>query len=151
MSKTYTITTTYPHGWDALAKMDAEVVIDRRSKIEKSSSENCGALLVIVDQGSDKIGRSYTRTEVAQQLGLCGVLTETHLLTSALRQYAVIREALGLGDASEDSDWEPYEVAHLDSAEAKDYDMLCATVGIVYGPGAEAAQRKALESVLSHA
>lgn len=151
MSKVYTITTTWPHGWDASAQMSVDVLIDRHSTIERSSHSTPGgtSILTIVDQGDDKSGVSYTLAEIAEQLGLCGTLTECHLLVSALRQYAVIREACGLGDSTNDHDWEPYTAEQLDGADAKDYDLLCRTVGIVYGSEAEAAQREALSKVLT--
>lgn len=129
--------------------MFVDVVIDRHSTLTRcNESSSLGGTLVVVDQGDDAAGRGDTLATIAELLGLCGDLKECHLLTSALRQYAAIREACSLGDANTDSEWQAYDSAQLDRGLPEDYEMLCSTVGVVFGATAEAEQREALGDVL---
>ncbi len=151
MSTTHTITTTYPHGWSATAQMNIDVVTDRHAAgdvcgPDRIRSRRLDAQTILI---VDKEDRSYTLAEIAGLLGLCGELKECHLLTSALRQYACIREVLGLGDSSTDHEWQAYEMSELDRAGPEDYEMLCSTVGMVFGASAESDQREALAGVLA--
>ena len=151
MSKNHKLTITYPHGWSAKAQMSIDVVTDRHAVGDVCGPDRIRSrrldsnTILVVDQEE----RSYTLAEIASLLGLCGELKECHLLTSALRQYACIREALRLGDSSTDHEWQAYGSRELDRASPKDYEMLCATVGIVFGASAEADQREALVGVLA--
>lgn len=141
-NKVYTVTTTWPDGWDATAEMRVDIVTDHHSQIQASSCEHRGgaSVLAIVDQGD----AYYTLAEVAEALGLCGALKECHLLVSALRQYAAVREALSLGDATSDREWTPYTREQLDPSRTEDYSLLCDTVAAVFGAQAGDEQRAAL-------
>jgi len=83
--------------------------------------------------------------ELAEALGLCGDLTEIHLLVYAMRRYGMICDIMMWPVGK----FEPHSRDSLDGADADDYKYLCDTVGEVFGAQSEEAQRVAFADVLA--
>ena len=78
---------------------------------------------------------------IDDELGLCGDLTEIHLLCDAMYISAAIHQRLGLKLAAWDEDcmWTRKE---LDGHDDEDADYYFRTIGKVYGADAEVAARR---------
>jgi len=131
MATTYTIIGTGDIEANSLA-----LIIDRDSDARPTSyyaTRYSDLPIVIRDEGDAR----DTLTGLAEALGLCGGITEVREQIVALRHYAAVREALGLGDRTTDADaGTPHTRDSLDYGDDDDLAELAATVADVHGGAA---------------